>query len=64
LQVNAQPDYSGGAQQLKPPMNGTSQTVLPDTTVVQLAPSPHVIVVRGSSTLCGDLTSLMPRQRP
>jgi hypothetical protein len=54
------PDVSGPAQALKPLVNGSSQTVLPNTTVAQLASTPHAIVVQGgvAPTLCGDVSAL------
>jgi hypothetical protein len=59
------PDVSGPAQALKPLVNGSSQTVLPNTTVAELASTPHAIVVQGgvAPTLCGDVSAL-PSQSP
>lgn len=56
------PDTNGPAQPLKPLVNGTSQTVLANTTVAQLTSTPHAIVVQGGaqSILCGDVGAVTP----
>jgi len=57
---SVKPSVSGPAQALKPLVNGSSETTIANTTVAQLASSPHVIVVQGGSapTLCGDVSTL------
>lgn len=54
------PDVSGPALPLKPLVNGSSQTTLANTTVAQLAATPHAIIVQGGAEplLCGDVGTL------
>lgn len=52
-------------QQLTPVNNGSSQTTLPNTSVSQLASTPHVIIIKASSTtLCGDVSTISQPPKP
>lgn len=41
-----------------------SMTTLHSVSLQTLLASPHVIVVQGSPTLCGDVSTLLPPQKP
>lgn len=44
--------------------NAPDMTTLRDLTIESLTSSPHVIVVMGTPALCGDITNLLPPQKP
>ena len=52
------------AYRLQAPANGSSKTTLKNLTVEKLTSSPYAIVVRGTPQLCGDVTNLLPPQKP
>jgi hypothetical protein len=60
------PDITGPAQGLKPLVNGSSETTLPNTTVAALASTPHAIIVQGGSNplLCGDVSAIAAQAPP
>lgn len=60
LQVNS---GSGGSQMTGASTGGTTTTVQ-NLSIDTLTSSPHVIVVQGTPALCGDVTNLLPPQKP
>jgi hypothetical protein len=44
--------------------SGPSMTTLKNLSLDMLTSSPHVIVVQGTPALCGDMSSLLPPQKP
>jgi hypothetical protein len=44
--------------------SGPSMTTLNNVSLDSLTASPHVIVVQGTPALCGDISSLLPPQKP
>lgn len=52
------------AYRLQAPANGSSKTTLKNLTLEKLTSSPHAIVVQGTPQLCGDVTNLLPPQKP
>lgn len=52
------------AYRLQAPANGSSKTTLKNLTVEKLTSSPYAIVVQGTPQLCGDVTNLLPPQKP
>ena len=59
-------NVTGPAQPLKPLVDGSSQTVVPNTTVAQLSSTPHAIVVQGGKEplLCGNVGTLTAQPPP
>lgn len=43
---------------------GGTMTTLQNVSIEALTSAPHVIVVQGTPTLCGDVTNLLPPQKP
>ncbi len=46
------------------PGSGPSQTTLTNLSLETLTSSPHIIVVQGTPALCGDVSTLLPPQKP
>ena len=44
--------------------NAAEMTTLHNLTIESLTASPHVIVVMGTPALCGDISNLLPPQKP
>jgi|SRR5581483_3605901 hypothetical protein len=44
--------------------SGGTMTTLQNLSIDSLTSSPHVIVVQGTPALCGDVTNLLPPQKP
>lgn len=54
----------GSGYRLQAPTGGSSKTTLKNLTVEKLTSSAYAIVVRGTPMLCGDVTNLLPPQKP
>jgi hypothetical protein len=52
------------AYRLQAPTSGSSKTTLKNLSVEKLTSSPYAIVVQGTPQLCGDVTNLLPPQKP
>ena len=44
--------------------SGPSMTTLHSVSLQSLLASPHVIIVQGTPSLCGDMSTLLPPQKP
>lgn len=44
--------------------NQSTNTTIPNASLEKLVATPHVILVQGTAALCGDLSSLLPPQKP
>jgi hypothetical protein len=45
-------------------VNTGTMTTIPNVTIDTLTSSPHIITVQGTPALCGDVTNLLPPQKP